>query len=139
MFVPFKVEHIRQIAAQEAQQHLAPWIEGKDLSSLETKWSYTYLKDGRPRACIGATLLWPGRGEVWAYLDQAAGSDLLAITREARNLIVNSEFNRLEAVVHANWAAGHKWPRLLGFRLEAARMAKYFIDGSDAALYAWVR
>lgn len=139
MFVPFKQEHVRQIAAQESQRYLAPFIEGVDLSGLENKWSHTFLREGRAIACFGATVIGPSNGEVWAYFDEAVGPHLLRITREARRLILASDFRRLQAVIFAKSEEGHRWVRALGFELEAPRLRRYFTSGEDAALYGWVR
>ena len=81
---------------------------------------------------------WPGRGE--AVLVQAEGMPHVAwgpVTRHAHQLLARAHATgmiRIETTVRAEFLAGHRWARRLGFELRCYDK-RYFSDGSDAVQY----
>lgn len=137
--VPFKAQHLEEIALQEAQQYLLGYIEPGLGDSLEGQDSFTGLADGAVVACAGVVPYWNNRGLAWAYLSNIAGDHMTSVTRAVKRYLDVAPYDRIEAAVDVDFEAGHRWIQLLGFKLEAPYMSKFRPDGGAASLYARVR
>jgi len=137
--VPFKAEHLAGMKVQGAQQALREYVTEDVMRGLEAFESYTALRGEEAVMCGGFIEHWPGRVEMWAYLSGDIGKDFIAVHKKVQRFIRCCTANRIEAVVDCSFSQGHRWLRMLGFRLEAPRMKMYSIDGRDHALYAIVR
>jgi hypothetical protein len=136
--IPFKLEHILAITPQdhddEAQlvhEHYRA-VEGQE-------HSYTIEVNDKVVCCCGAVEYWPGRSELWSVVDRNCGREFMALHRAALKVVDMIPARRLEATVKKDFAAGHRWIKLLGFQLEAETMRAYSQAGSDYSLYARVR
>lgn len=89
--------------------------------------------------CFGVLPIWPGLGQAWAVFSKAAGPHMLAITRHGVYLRDTVPFKRIQTTVRCDFEDGHRLMKLLGFTVEAERMAAYDLTGRDHALYARVR
>lgn len=135
--VRFKVEHYGLVLAQGSTN---PFDISDKLKSLEdAKFSYTIFSGDRAVSCGGLYEYWDGRAEAWIIFAKNIRHDFLAVFRVARKFFDDCSVRRIEATVACDSAQGHRWLRALGFQLEAARMPKYYPDGSDGSLYARVR
>ena len=101
--------------------------------------AFTVMDDDRVLACGGVTDYWPGRGECWATFTKDVKKEFVLITRAAKTVIDSYPGRRVEASVRCDFEEGHRWIRLLGFKLEAERLEKYLPDGSDVSLYSKVK
>lgn len=99
--------------------------------------SFTVAEDGEILAVIGLINQWDGCARAYAFLSESAGRKMFGLTRKVRDYLANSTIRRIEAVVQDDFAAGHRWASLLGFKSEGW-MHKYWND-HDALLYARVR
>lgn len=135
----FKAEHLDQIALQEAQQYLLHHMEPGMGAYLEGLQAFSGLVDGKPVVCAGVLPYWEGRGLAWAYLGEDAGSHMAAIHKAVKRYLEVAPFDRIEAAVDVEFEAGHRWIKMLGFELEAPRMAKFRADGGAASLYARIK
>lgn len=136
--VPFHVEHLRSLDLQPAQAYMRAFMEEAALKTLEGAWSYTANLEGKPVACGGLAHVCGVRAVAWSYLSEEAGVALLELTRLVRHALEQCPYQRVEITVDVEFAAGHRWARMLGFELEA-NLRKARIDGGDCALYARVR
>jgi len=66
------------------------------------------------------------------------GQDFVKIHRAALRYFDVTEFKRVEAFVDANFDAGHRWIKMLGFEREGY-MRSFTPEGNDAVLYARIR
>ena len=137
--IPFRVEHWHLVETAPLLIPFAPSAE--QLQRLETDpLSRTIVSraTGRPVFVGGALHMWTGRAELWARVDRGCRRDMVAITREVAKFIAVdcSKIRRLEAVVECDFEPGHRWVRMLGFRLDAARMPAFYPDGRDCSLYS---
>jgi hypothetical protein len=138
--VPFKAEHLYQIEVQNAQADLKTILPPGAARVLEGTEAFTALDDdGRVLGCAGVQALWPGRDLAWAYISRHAGPHMAGITRAVRRFLDLRGARRTEMAVDCGFAAGHRWAKLLGFRLEIERMEGYLPDGGAAAQYVRVR
>lgn len=138
--VPFKAEHLAGMRLQSGQAWAAEHIEEAGIRTLEGPHAFTALEDGRPIACAGVAEMEKGRWLAWSYLsDQVNARNFLKVHNAVRGFIHEHEARRIEMVVDYEFEQGHKWARMLGFSVDAPRMRKYNVDGSDASLYALVK
>ncbi len=137
--IPFRAEHLALIEVQDAQSNVSPFMTYEHALSLEPTLAFTYMADGIVLGVGGLVELWPNRATMWAYLDRRAGRHFVGIHRAALALLEVANFRRVEADVAVDFAAGHRWLKMLGFELEAPRMRAHLPTGGDSALYARVK
>lgn len=136
--VPFKRWHYEWLVAREKP------VEGgrvialpeSTLAELEGVSSWTGVVDGDPIACGGTIMQWPGRHVAWLYNGPMSAEHMLWLTREALRVIEAAK-GRVEMTVREGFTEGHRWARLLGFRVETPLMEGYAADG--AAHVGYVR
>lgn len=134
--VPFKAEHLDTMEAQSAQVELKTILPPGASKALERTTAFTALDDnGRVLGCAGVQELWPGRDLAWAYLSKHAGPYMKGITRAVRDFLDIRAARRTEMAVDYEFKAGHRWAKMLGFRLEIERMDGYLPNGGAATQY----
>jgi RimJ/RimL family protein N-acetyltransferase len=136
--IKFKAEHVRDLIPTSAVNALCGHLRDDQLAALEkSEHSFTGLVDGKVIGCAGVIRYWEGRGEAWAIFDPAIGRRLyLEIRNIASRLFEVLPYRRIEAVVLADFAPGHRFVESLGFKKEAVCLKGYFPGGQDAVLYA---
>lgn len=135
---PYRGDHLGRLVEAHGISLLAP-LEPYYNAALETAGpAYTGFVDGLPVAAAGIANLWPGRAEAWAVMTPATRHHMTAITRAVRAFLDLAEVRRIDCAVKADFEAGHRWARLLGFEQEGV-MRAYGPDGCDYARYARVR
>lgn len=150
--IEYKPEHAEEI------EIAGPNEKGDDNVVLPDNWAEllsqslvarTAVYEGRIIACGGMFLLWPGVAEAWAQYVRDVGT-LHIYPRIIKDLIHQwmNEYNlvRVQAPLRADWSAGIKYAKWLGFRPDGApevpegvRMRKYHYDGADAIMYSIIR
>jgi hypothetical protein len=136
--VRYEAWHLRELVAQPAQTALKGTVSPEQAAAVEGPLSFTALADGRPVCCAGIVEYWPGRGEAWAFLAADCRKELRAITNAMRRFLEVCPVRRVEAAVDVDFEPGHRWCRLLGFKLEASLLKAYLPEGGDVSLYAKV-
>lgn len=121
--------HQRAVAAEVATQEYG-------LELAKHGESFTVSDGSEIVAVIGLIDQWAGCARAYAFLSESAGRHMLSLTRRVRAYLDNSPVRRIEAAVQDDFAAGHRWAHVLGFRVEGW-MRKYWND-HDALLYARV-
>ncbi len=113
---------------------------GRGESRIADNPAWTLLYQGRPVACGGVIELWPGVGEVWLTINPLIAERTLTLfrqmVRKRRELVEDFGFNRLQAVIRADFMHGRRLALRFGFRCEGYLHA-YLPDGSDAMIFAW--
>jgi len=137
--ITFKAEHLEAMALQDAQSYLTAWVSPAMAKTLEDHNSYTGVEGGKVICCGGVIPLWVGRSMMWSYLSKDAGKHIISIHNETRRFLDDCYVQRMEATVDVGFAQGHRWMRMLGFKMEASCMKAYRPDGGDCSLYARVR
>lgn len=133
----FKPSDLKLLNEQVATAYLAEYMSAGQAEALVGPWSFTGWEDGRPLICAGVLPYWPGRGEAWAMVGMDAGPKMLSIHKAVKRFFEVAPFERIEAHVARDFAAGHQWVRMLGFEFEGVK-PKYFPDGGTALGYAKV-
>jgi hypothetical protein len=110
-------------------------LSPEQIQIIERHPSWTVIGDeGEPIACGGCVQIWPGRYSAWAYLNEATGPHMLAITRYALECLATVK-GRLEMTVRTDFEAGHRWARILGFTVETPVMPFYGPEGEAHSMY----
>lgn len=120
----------------DAEGGMGAFISQAELMYLERMASYTLSYDGKPILCGGTMTQWPGRHMGWAYLNKHSGRHMLAVTRAAREHL-DGVRGRIDFTVRRDFAAGHKWAKLLGFEIEnpPGILRAYGPEGEDHIAY----
>jgi len=134
--VPFKAAHFWSINVQPAQEYVRGRVTEHQIKQLESLNSFSCVDGDKVLCCFGWLEIYPTRATVWAYLDKDAGPHMVAMTRVAKRLLDGLVYRRIEIEVDCEFEAGHRWARMLGFRLEAERLRGLRMDGGDSAIYA---
>ena len=137
---PYAAADLEALLLQPAQAHLQGQLAGHGYAqALEACEAYTCLVQGRVIACLGLYRLHPGRALAWALIARDAGRHFSALHRAARRYLRECRITRIEAHVDSDFAAGHRWLRLLGFERETPQGMRGFTpDGRTCDLYARV-
>lgn len=104
------------------------------LMHLEQQNSWTFVLDGEVIACVGSMAQWPGRHTLWAYLNDSTGPRMRWITRESLRLL-RDVAGRVEFTVRADFLAGQRWAKLLGFEVETPLLRAFGPEGEDHVGY----
>lgn len=136
-YLPCKQEHIRLIAPQEGDRVNQLMYTMPDYAEiLSENFSMTAFVGHKPIACGGLIHVSKYRAIVWSLMGKDTGAYMLQLTRRVRQFLDQQTIPRIEMTVDFDFLEGHKWARLLGFEMEAARMRKHGILGNDETLYA---
>jgi len=138
--VALEAAHLAALRLQDAQAVLAPLLDEPGYGAMLAGAgpAFAGLADGAVIGCAGVVMLSAQRGHAWALLGKASPAGFVAIHRAVVGFLDRQPLRRVETAVDSDFAAGHRWARMLGFSREG-RMRAYGLDGRDADLYARVR
>ena len=103
--------------------------------------AFTYLStQGEILAVSGATLVWPGVGWGWAFIDKRAFVDAAglvhAFKRGIAGLMTEGCFHRLQASVRADYYRGLRFAHLVGLKDDIVTLKHFGQDRTDYILCA---
>lgn len=141
---PFAWHDADMIAPQDAQ--LADWPSDMrpHLAAMAGKGGAFTLRlvqpgdartDGRVLAIMGVIEVHAQAGTAWALMAPGCWGHMGELTRIARNYLDARPYRRIDMLVRAEFAAGHRWARRLGFTREAVLRA-WRPDGGDMVMHA---
>lgn len=136
--VPFKAEHLTQLAFQDAQAYLSDWVSPEQGVALEAHPGYSAMVADTPIASAGVITQWQGRGMAWAFLADMGPRQFVGVHRAVKKFLDGCYLQRIEMTVDCDFPEAHRWAEMLGFEMEAPRMRAYSPDGRDCSLYARV-
>ena len=132
--VRFEAWHIELLMRDKASDSIRFDYDANVMKNMELGNSWTLLAGELPIMCGGTLQQWPGRHTGWAFLNAHTGKHMLAATRCAHQ-VMNTAKGRIELTVRRDFAAGHRWARMLGFDIETYVMKRYGPDGEDHTGY----
>ena len=140
---PFKVEHLIHWMKQPQNYFLRDWFERGIPQRLENgKTHFSGRVQGEVMVCGGFSEYWRGRCELWTVFNENSKQNFLPVYRGVKRWLNAIPCRRIEMSIPLNspcLKVAIRRAELLGFQLEAAKMLKYFPDGEDACLYAYVK
>lgn len=106
------------------------------------EFQWVVWRDGLPVASIGATPLWPGAWQVWAYGTESWDTVALALTKHARRFMMpaisNTDAHRVQCFAQADHTTSRRWLERLGATAECV-LDNYGRHGQTFVLYSWHR
>ena len=129
--VPFRRWHYAWLAdgfraAEGGDFRLSPGA----LASLEGENSWTGLIEGEVMVCAGTIAQWPGRHTAWAYVARGTLRHMPWITAETKKAL-DAVKGRIEFTVRADFPAGLRWAKTLGFEVETPLLKNYGPEGES--------
>ena len=136
----FRAADLLAIDVQDAQaDSLALFSDPAYGAAIERgPYAFTARAGNVLLGCGGLVVEWPGRGVCWAIVSRHAGPYFREIHRAVSGFLTQAPVRRIEIAVKAEFAAGHRWARMLGMQHEG-RMRAYSPSGDDYDLYARIR
>ena len=130
--VPFERWHLDVLLDDgQAEPMIGPNLDPMALSYLEGQNSWTLVVDGKPALCGGTMEQWTGRSIGWAYLNSTTGKYMLFVTRGAKEILRKAGPGRIEITARADFPAGQRWARMLGFKIETPVLKRFGPEGED--------
>jgi hypothetical protein len=137
--VPYEPRHLDEMTMQPSQRYARDFVTPEAAAAVAGFPAYTALADDQVIGCGGVVPYWHGRAEAWSFISDKAGPHFVAITRAVRKFLDAQPQDRIETAVDIDFVEGHRWARMLGFRLETGRMEKYRPDGGTCSKYVRIR
>jgi len=142
---PFERQHAIEIAESGARmpdlkidEDFMLWL---DQAEQFNKLSFSGFLEGRLVGCGGLVIPWPGMAEAWILLVkdiQKLCVNPAVVRRKLKGLIRKYGLRRVQAPLRADFDAGIKYAKYLGFEYEGCHR-KYHRDGTDAYMYAIIK
>jgi hypothetical protein len=132
---PFRAWHVSLL--EQSGPPRGGWLKHapETLLALEKHNSWTVMGDmGEPIACGGFVQIWPGRHSAWIYLNELSAPHMLVVTRYALACLATVQ-GRLELTVRFDFDEGHRWAKMLGFKVETPVMPFYGPEGEAHSMY----
>ena len=138
--VPFEPQHLDTLLLQPSQAIMQPTLSQPEYAQSLHKAGPAYsLVDGdEVFASMGLIPQWEGRAIAWGLISAESGPHFILIHKAVHRTMQMHPFRRIETSVSCEFAQGHRWARMLGFKREG-RMQAYTPDGRDCDLYARIQ
>lgn len=139
--IPFHPDHLYALIPETPER--AGWevAPAAHIHALDNGHAVTGLIDGKPVACGGLVLLWPGVAEGWLATTPAAVAHptwlVRSIIRFIRAKIAELQIRRLQAHVDASFTRAWMWLERLGLQRES-EMLRYGRDGGTYYMYVFL-
>lgn len=137
-FVTLKPEHV--MALKDFVDVHSGYVVDKDMAEdMAAIGGYACIADGEVLG-VGGVLpqLWGG-GLAWAWMSRKWRKHAREATEGANKILDESEYERIEAGVLADFKAGHSWAKRLGFYLETPLAKKWGPDLKDYSIYVRIK
>ena len=116
--IPFEVKHLAQMDLQERQRRTLAHMTAERRAVLAKGGpAVSAVVEGRIIASGGLVMLPAGAAFAWVAFAKDAGPYFPKLYRAARRFLADAPaIERLEAVTEVDFAPGHRWLELLGFK-----------------------
>ena len=136
---PYVPGDAASVTPQDAQLRDWPIDLRPHLAAMAAKGrAFTLRADGRVLAIVGLLEVHRGAATGWAVMAQGCWGHMGELTRIVRQYLDDQPYRRIDMLVRADFAAGHRWARRLGFAREATLRA-WSPDGGDMVMFARFR
>lgn len=124
-------EHIDCIRSPKIDREVALCLVGAPMQ-------YAAVHENDVVCIFGAMEQWRGRWQIWSVMGENSGRWMFQLTKMGLAFVKSLEGHRIDATVEADFKAGHRWMRMLGFAPEAV-LVQYLPDGTDVVQYVQLR
>lgn len=136
----FEPHHFDMLSKFREDIDMERYVNEGHLKALaDSKYAYSIFVDDRLIACAGVVEYWHNRGEAWAIVGREASPHMRRLSGIVTRFLDTLPIKRVEACVDVGFVAGHRWIRLLGFKMEAPLLKSFRPSGKDASLYARIK
>ena len=97
--------------------------------------AFTLRADSRIICIAGVVRNHAASGTAWTVMAPGCWGHMGELTRILRNYLDGAEYRRVDMMVRAEFAVGHRWASRLGFKREAV-LRHWAPDGGDMVLHA---
>ena len=117
--IPFEAAHFYLMEECEwAPHHDSMLFHNPDtLMHLQHQNTWTLFYDNLILGCAGTVKLWPGRYHGWTMMTEHTQGRMKKVTELTRH-VLNGISGRIEMTVVLENELGHKWAKMLGFKVE---------------------
>jgi hypothetical protein len=139
--VRFEAAHVDRMRMQAAQAWFQGHATAETMKGVEQgPFAVTFMEAGEPVLCGGAMAYWEHRALVWSlFSDRVNRRNFVGVHAAAERFLAALPFKRLEASVDVGFEQGHRWMRLLGFKVEAPLQEAFQVNGSDSVGYVRIK
>lgn len=135
----FQSNDVRDVVAQSAQAR--DWPEDLDPHVVRMAAggsAFTLRTCDRVLCVAGVVRVHDGAATAWAVMAPGCWGHMGEMTRKIRDYLDGLNYRRIDMLVRADFAAGHRWARHLGFAREAL-LRCWAPDGGDMVMHARIR
>jgi hypothetical protein len=125
--VPFRAAHVQSLELRPGARALLERLDALDVLAARYEAAgpaWTLFSQGRAVACGGAVRFWPGVGECWCWLSEAARQCPVVVARRVRAAVAELRdlhgFTRLQAHVRAEDEQAGRFASFVGLIYEGA-------------------
>lgn len=139
----FEPEHLHEIGPGALEISVRSRMQDMDLEGLKnTGPGWTGFWNGEPIGAAGFVEIY-GKGSIrataWAILLSMPQAAFLAVHRHVKRGLLEAPYRRIEAHVHYNFSASHRWVQSLGFKLEHGFKPLWMPDGAAVSEYVIIK
>lgn len=128
---PFRAWHLDWLKSHgDPAEGVGLDLTPQAVAEAEKHYTWTWVWEGDPIAIAGTVQQWPGRHMAWAYLPLSTGRHMLCLTRGVREKLAPLD-GRIEMTVRADFPAGIRWAKMLGFEIETPLLRRFGPQGED--------
>ena len=127
------------VVAQAGQATDWPDNAGPHLARMAAAGSaFTLRNEGKVLCIAGVLRMHAQAGTAWTIMAPGCWGHMGRIGHMFRDYLDTLDYRRIDMLVRAEFAAGHRWARRLGFTHEAVLHA-WAPDGGDMVMHARIR
>lgn len=138
IIVPFIPAHLKELELHEYMSYMQASIKEAHYGELLAQFpAYSGLVEGQVIACSGIIQAGVNRWEAWTLMSPETKDYMIPITKGIKNFLDEVKPPRIQTHVRADFEAGHRWAKMLGFKNETPDgMKNWGDDGYDYCLYS---
>lgn len=139
-YLPCSIEHVELIEPQSGTfMDKAYFIDPAFHHIIQNHFSISAWAGMECIAAAGVVSIYKDRGVAWAFLGAKAGPYMPRLTAKVRSVLNAQPMKRIEMLVDYDFEAGHRWAKVLGFKVEAERMRFSGYYGNDETMYVRIK
>ena len=137
---PLKKEDLQSLLIESMHEEDRLWMdEGMMNMLISQPFSVSIFYKDRLMLSGGVIGYWFNRAQVWTFFSEKSKDNFISAFRAIKRFLDYQPFNRVELSVPVNFEQGKRRALLLGFNLECESAKSYLPDGTDCALFSFIK